>query len=409
MFNRMNSPRGSPRMDKDIHEVKFPTSYNQDNAEAMKECLAKKDSVAAFRMLQRVHKELHLIKLENFVLNDFLQKNDPKLLNDLDNFKKRNAKIRLSMMEKRKSLVDSSYLGGRQSRATSLAGSAIGSLQKPAQEYNLNYRTKIDMAERLIVEIKKQIEVIKAKGVDDIKILKSKIEAMRYQCADRQEIIRNFEMHFLLNDALIYATEKQKIKQFRKYMNKCLKNGKTMLGTMRLKVTSVKEHCHQLRTILISKAEISGMLVPVDFEQLQIKKEEQIRILEEKNINLFGLKEVAGKTAQCLAKEKKNLETLEEKSKILVEKTAKAIKGISKLEKESRVFENELELEEEGLRHFKIQAEEFEAPSILDYINKKQELVALQKEQKRLQRKANIKTMKLKNIISKLRAENKYK
>ncbi|XP_055849747.1 uncharacterized protein LOC129914488 [Episyrphus balteatus] len=410
MFSLLNSSHGSPRIDKDVYELLF-TVYNQRDTEGLKDCLEKSDALDVFRMVQEVNRELTSVKLENVILIDFLQKNDPRLLVGLDHVRKHSIEIRHSTMERRKSYVDSGggsspILGRSESRTTSIGGSTMGSMRRTATDYTINYRAKVEIAEKLAAEIQRHCEVLEAKGTQDIKILKGQIEEVQYRCADTEETIKNFKVQFLQNDVLENATEKQKEAQLRKFINNWLKNGRALLGTMRLKITSIQEKCHQQRTALISKADLSGMLGPVDFEQLQIKRDDQTRSLDEKNISLAGLKEVTGKASLSLAKEKKNLLAIEQKSKALQEKTADVVKGISKLEQESRIVEKELESIKESLKTIKIQVEEFEAPSITDYILKKQELIALEKEEKLLQRKSYIQNIKLQNMNMKLRSRN---
>lgn len=249
----------------------------------------------------------------------------------------------------------------------------------------------------------------------DIKLLNARVEELRFRSAETDETAKNFQLHFL-SDArdiafLEKATEKQLERKFRKFVNNWNKNARALLGTMRLRITSLQESCQQHRTALITKADLSGILGAVDFEQLKIKKNEYQKQLDEKNTHMAGLKGVTGKASLAMAEEKQEMMNIEEKSKKISNKIVEVVKAIGKLEKEAKYVDAENVKAVKMLEDLKEQVGRFDAPSVNQYIEQKDELAMLEKEEKMLHRKLYILHMKVNNIAykcKKMEAENFY-
>lgn len=227
------------------------------------------------------------------------------------------------------------------------------------------------------------------------------MEEIHYMYEETRETTKIFQLHFMRDDKdlafLNTATEKQLERKIRKFVNNWLKNARALLSTMRLRITALHEHCQQLRNELLTKADLSGILTSVDFEKLMIKRTELVNALEEKNTHMAGLKGVTGKASLSMSEEKQVMMNIEEESKQLNNKTLDVIKTISKLEKEANQVELENDKDMETLNNLKEQLERYEAPSVHDYIGKKDEVLALEKEEKMLKRKIYILEMKLDN------------
>lgn len=231
------------------------------------------------------------------------------------------------------------------------------------------------------------------------------MEEIYIMCKETQDTAKNFQLHFLRDkddlDFLCVATEKQLERKLRKFVNNWIKNGRALLATMRLKITALQDHCQKLRNELLTKTDLSGILTAIDFEKLMIKRTELLNSLDEKNIHMAGLKAVTGKASLSMAEEKQIMMNIEAESKQLNNKTLEVIKAIGKLENEVRLVESENERDTEALNSLKLQWQRFEAPSINQYIGKKHELLALQKDEKMLRRKIHILNMKLDNVQKK--------
>ncbi|KAM7353197.1 cilia- and flagella-associated protein 263 [Cochliomyia hominivorax] len=399
------------------------SKFFQSSDDEQKELLKNIDVLELFRAVQYITHELGMLQLENYFLIDFLQKNDAKLLIGLAQHRATAHSVQGNLLRSGGKMSIFSMpvgggggasLGGYRSRSitsksllTSLSIHTLGSQKKvaAAQEYKLNYRAKADMAEKLANEVEKRLNEIERNATHDIKQLRAQMEELNFTYIETQETAKNFELHFLsdANDLafLSKATEKQIDRKFRKFVNNWTKNARALLATMRLKITNLHEHCQQLRNELLTKADLSGILTAIDFEKLIIKRAELLNALEEKNVHMAGLKGVTGRAALSMAEEKQIMMNIEQESKRLSAKTIELAKTISKLEKEAEIVEAENEKDIMNLESLRSQLEHYEAPSVNEYVERKNEVLALEKEEKMLRRKIYILQMKLDNTQKK--------
>lgn len=238
-------------------------------------------------------------------------------------------------------------------------------------------------------------------------MLRGHIEEMRFMYEETQETIKIFQLHFLSSEKdlrfLNIATEKQLERKIKKFVNNWLKNARALLSTMRLRITALHEQCQRLRTELLTKSDLSGVLTAVDFEKLMIKRTELLNALDEKNAHMSGLKGVTGRAALSMSEEKQAMMIIEEESRQLQTKMIEVVKSIGKLDREAFMVERENNRDLQILEELKSQLERFEAPSVNDYIAKKTELLNLEKERKMLLRKVYILEMKLRNTQKKFK------
>ncbi|XP_053958423.1 girdin [Anastrepha ludens] len=395
--------------------------YRLMNEEAKNEYLEKYDALDMFTAVQEINHELASVKLENHFLTDFLERNDPKMLFGL--------KQRRTTAEQQRRLTTASIsaasahlsiatprrsVGSRPSENMSIYNTSqsnyTGTSKKGGlldmhggqMDYRLNYKAKCDMAEKATTEIEKRVNEMESKAMQGIKFLNARIEELQFRYNETEETIMNFQLHFLNDkqDLLFLETagEKQVERKFRKFVNNWLKNARALLSTMRLRITALNESCQQLRSDLITKADLSGILSEVDFEQLIIKRNELLNSLDEKNAHMAGLKSVTGKASLAMSEEKKIMMNLEEESKSIAYKTIDIIKNVSQLERETKCVEEENKKELKVLQTLKEQLELYQAPSVYQYVEKKDELLMLEKEEKMLHRKIYILNVKLNNV-----------
>ncbi|XP_011200499.1 girdin [Bactrocera dorsalis] len=394
--------------------------YRLMNEEAKDEYLEKYDALDMFTAVQEINRELAIVKLENHFLIDFLERNDPKMLIGLKT-------RRITASAQRRTTTTSSVGSARLSNATprrsiSSRPSETVSMYNTSQsnytgaskkggppgmhsgqmEYRLNYKSKCDMAEKATTEVEKRVNEIESKAMQAIKLLNARIEELQFRYDETDETMKNFQLHFLKDEKDIVfletAGEKQIERKFKKFINNWLKNARALLSTMRLRITALHENCQQLRSDLITKSDLSGILSAVDFEQLMIKRNELLNSLDEKNAHMAGLKSVTGKASLAMSEEKQIMMNIEEESKSIANKTVDVIKNVSQLEREAKAVEEENKKELKILQSLKEQLERYQAPSVNQYVEKKDELLMLEKEEKMLQRKIYILNMKLNNV-----------
>ncbi|TDG44504.1 hypothetical protein AWZ03_009082 [Drosophila navojoa] len=384
--------------------------YLQMTDEERRVKLTQMDALDMLRTVEEIQKELAIYKLENYIMVDFLEKNDPKLLVGLRQRRNSMAKRMQSRTRPQDNLAQSSrHSSSKRSMSLSIhmgAMSQIGERRKQV-EHKLNFKAKAELAEKAAAEVEKRVIDIERNAMVEVKQLRAKIEELHYRSEETIETEKNFLLHFLRdsNDIAFLegATERQVERKLRKFTANWFKNARALLGTMRLTIVSLQETCQQHRADLITKADLSGILTAVDFEKLIIKRTELTNELEEKNTHMAGLKGVTGKTSLAMTEEKQAMMNLETEMRNVLNRTEEISRTIVKLEKEVAMVRVNNEKDYVILNELRAQLEEYDAPSITEYIEKKEEALLLEKEEKMLQRKIYILNMKLNNVMRRCR------
>lgn len=133
------------------------------------------DALELYSAVQMVHREVANFKLENHIMVDFLEKNDPKLLIGL-------RYRRASIMKKSEAAGASKHtpqgsLAHNSSRhsskrslsmsihmASSMGGG--GTERRKALEYKLNFKAKAELAEKAAAEVERRVTDIERNGRD---------------------------------------------------------------------------------------------------------------------------------------------------------------------------------------------------------------------------------------------------
>ncbi|EDW03976.1 uncharacterized protein LOC6562463 [Drosophila grimshawi] len=388
--------------------------YNQWSDDERANRLADLDALDMWRTIETVQQELAIVKLENYIMVDFLEKNDPKLLIGLRQRRTSILKrIQMKQTAQPDSLQQSSrHSGSKRSVSMSIhmgvlgAGGGGGERRKPI-EHKLNVKAKAELAEKAASEVEKRVIDIERNAMVEVKQLRAKIEELHYRSEETIETEKNFMLHFLRdeNDALFLetATERQIERKLRKFTANWFKNARALLGTMRLTIVSLQETCQQHRADLITKADLSGILTAVDFEKLIIKRTELTNELEEKNTHMAGLKSVTGKTSLAMTEEKQVMMNLETEMRNVINRTDEITRTITKLEREVATVQQNNAKDYVILGELRAQLDEYEAPSVTEYIERKEEALYYEKEEKMLHRKIYILNMKLNNVMRRYR------
>ncbi|XP_020800751.1 uncharacterized protein LOC110178089 [Drosophila serrata] len=379
--------------------------------EEREERLGSLDALDMLRTIEQVHNDVATLRLENHIMVEFLEKNDPKLLLGL-------RQRRTSILKRLQNTKRGSVAGSRGSRQSSskrsismsvnrlasvTASAGVGTEKRRGPDYKLNYKAKAEMAEKRAAEVEKRVTDIERNALREVKQLRAKIEELHYRSEETIETENNFMLHFLRDEQdvafLEGATERQIERKLRKFTTNWFKNARALMGTMKLTIVSLQETCQQHRADLITKSDLSGILTAVDFEKLMIKRTELVNQLEEKNIHMAGLKGVTGKTSLAMTEEKQAMMNLETEMRTVLNRTEEVTRAIQKLEKEVAAVQNHNAKDNVTLDELRAQLQEYEAPSVGEYIERKEEAHVLEKEEKMLQRKIYILNMKLNNAI----------
>lgn len=137
--------------------------------------IAALDALELFGTVRAIHRELANFKLENHIMVDFLEKNDPKLLVGLRN-------RRASLMKKAQQAVSAKHTpqGSLQhnssrhsskrsmtmtmSHMASSTGGTMGGEKRKLADMRINYKTKAELAEMAAAEVERRVVDIERNG-----------------------------------------------------------------------------------------------------------------------------------------------------------------------------------------------------------------------------------------------------
>eukprot|EP00605_Chrysophyceae_sp_TOSAG23-4_P001885 GSChrysophyteH1.ASY1.ANO1.2081.1 assembled CDS len=183
-----------------------------------------------------------------------------------------------------------------------------------------------------------------------------------------------------------------------KHFEDKLKKVDGVIEKLRLKNSTLKSQITKVESQLAQKDEVGDVLHYIDFHQLQIENKQYVASIEERNDELLQVKLLTGKTIQILNEYKKRLtEKLEEETWLKSELNGKRTL-LSKLDKEEARVDKELRTERRSRNRLRQQIEEAAAmPNIEDYISQKKEMYELDSTIKNWKKKVEIVEMAAKN------------
>ena len=154
-----------------INSLQLPDFFQLD-VEEQDQRLSKIDVLELFRALQNFNRELAMVRLENHVLTDFLEKNDPKLLIGLEQ-RRATAVAQIGLRKLSRPSLGTSQGGSaialrtKSMMSKSILSNYTSSSQKKMQpqDYKINYRTKADMAEKMASEVEKRVNELERSGM----------------------------------------------------------------------------------------------------------------------------------------------------------------------------------------------------------------------------------------------------
>lgn len=381
------------------------------------------DTQELFTMVHDMQKSISYVELENTLIERFLERNDPALLVGITKLMKkpkRPTKIQFasvpeyeennsqkgsslvgSMISRQKLIDDTSSIGTATSFNRSL-GSSMRTTDSLRQNSNVSYAVKINLCDKECAIVCREMEKLQQETKQKLRDLIASVDELKLTNREAIETLNDFT-EFVHGNGVNEITKKEPLEKFLKFIDKWTKNGNALIENMHMKSTTLKQNYGQLKTALAIKSELSGILRPIDFEQLEIDKRQFLEIIDVKNTHLYGLKTATGKASLVLSNQRKVLLKSEEglaKIKKTQEKTKRAIE---KLCTEKIVVLKEIDELKDNIDKIQNKINTYEAPSIMDYMNIKQKLAMLEKELKSLKRFRHINSIKLKNLRKELR------
>lgn len=358
--------------------------------------------------------EIELIQLENNLLFAFLRDHYTKGYDQL----KKLFDSKKTFGNRRSQIINSSQMQSHRASAITMddklsfrtgysfsvrEGESIYSIKR---DQKLNISTKLLFIESDLKLFENKIKDLQLAFYMRKKSLMTKIQSLDI-C--NQDIIQNTNKFYksVIVDGMDCMTHKIKSETFLKFINLFMKDEKNYIDSMRIKAEAIKQSFYHKRNIFDGKLELSGILRPIDFEKLEIQKKSFIIILDEKNIQLIGLKQLTGASSRALTSQKKILAEKQSELQAILQKLNFVKTTEQKLNEEQRAIRNDMNKVNSQIESLTLSMKQYKAPQIFEYAMIQAELIKLRKKLKLMQRLKYMGHLKIKNLQKKLK-DNKF-
>lgn len=356
------------------------------------------------RHVEALEKEVAEIDLENELFERYLSEHDPEMLVGINKeLSKHKTATRIQFAiaadapatnNSRRQSQQSSMSVGSIVTGTSFSQSAR--TNESVHQQRVCYAMRSDLCANETVNVRNETERTEAESKKRARTLTAEIEALRLSNDEVNETRHEFK-DFVFVNGVNPLTNKVPAERFTQFFAKWKKNGNGMLEKMRLQTATMQQEYIAQRRSLASKAELSCILRPVDFEQLKIDTKLYQRELNAKNREIYSKKRASGNVSLALAVQRKHLAGKQHKLECLNEHKDRICKLTKKFQLEGDKIASEKVLWQNRNEKLAKDMSTYVGPSVMDYIQRKQELEDLDKEIKILERKHRILKIELQN------------
>ena len=360
-------------------------------------------------IVKELKKEIARANIENTWITRFLEQNSPMILKNAEIYlqsiqmeeksatstpDRRTFEIsRGESMKSLRSVQSSSFKRSYSGRST--IASSSRTTRSTNLSFNINLSLKIDLCDKETMIIREEIEMNEKSNDKLMENLTSEINEIKLRDEDFKKIKEEFNNY--IAQGKDYKTGQATAEMFVKFINKAESNGLRLADGMRLQTTTIGGKSKKIKDQLGKRQELSEILRPVDFEQMEIEKNQLLRSQIEKDKQYLGLRYSSAESSIALSlQQNKLMESIHEYNKLLArtkdgEKTVKKImKDILSVEKEAKSLE---------LANAKLlkNVETFKVPTVMQYIEKLNHEKEIIKQFKIVERKQYVTKIKFEN------------
>lgn len=277
------------------------------------------DVVELKNLVDELEREMAQTDLENELFERYLEKNDPEMLVGIKKeLAKQKAKTRIHFAltsNKSRETMRSAVSGFscRTSRSLQFDATSIGTnasfrsnrtMDSQRQDARVNFAMRAELAVKERATMRCDSDRIEAETKIKCRDLIAEVEELRLTNDELNETRREFK-EFVLENGVNPITRKIPSERLMKFIDTCIKNGNAMVAKMRLQTSTMKLGQRNRQLELAVMAELSGILRPVDFQQLEIEKTELQQQIRDKTVHLIALKRTTGNGSLALATQRK--------------------------------------------------------------------------------------------------------
>lgn len=237
-----------------------------------------------------------------------------------------------------------------------------------------------------------QYRLLEQKSDDDISLLVAIIEGIKIRVDEMRKETYEFKRDIVVG-AENTRTGHIMAEKVLRFFEQKLKEKTALMDKIKLKNAAYKNARAKMDAQVKHKEEQGDSLHSIDFHQLQIENSQFIQKINERNNLLLKLKMTTGNTVHLLNSTKRNLNALLTGSKQFKREIRERENALTRLTDELAKVETELRGARKKNKMYKIQQSNPDMPQVMDYVNQKSEMFALQAEVRNWERKCEIISM----------------
>lgn len=398
--------------------------------------LSQMATVDILRSLVDMKRSAAYTELENGYMVRYLERNDPELLLGITKMMQRNVAADTTRIQFATNVTDNQSGDGpteRMPRHNADSGdntsvvSAVMSFSSTIStrttttsvalglHQGVNFTMKIELVNKDYAVFAGDIERLRQTTKEELRDYTAQVEELRLSQAEAIDTLAEFRDFVMVKGrpldnkptpakaATTAQRESVPLERFLKFIDKWVIHGNGMVEQMRLRTATLEQETREQEKSLAIKAELSGILLPVDFEQMEIEHISFEQSYADKESHLLGLKRVAGNVSLVLAKQRRLVEQSKAKLAAVKRRTAEVKADVAKFERSRENVEDDIEHWQERVDRLTERRSMYVAPSTMQYMDVTRRLHALEREVRMLRRQEQIVVAKDKAGEAKLR------
>eukprot|EP00955_Chlamydomonas_euryale_P092817 364743-Chlamydomonas_euryale.AAC.16 len=262
-------------------------------------------------------------------------------------------------------------------------------------QLRLNDDEKNDIVSLEIELVQTEIEQLKQAGDKDIDDIRTLMEEVDMRIAETKKDTYEFKRDVIIG-AENPRTGKIMGEKVLRFLEEKLRQKDTTIEKLRLKNSTIKANIAKMEHMLAHKEEMGEVLHLVDFDQLKIENQQYLEKIEERNNELLRLKLSTSRTVQALNGLKASLHEYVQRGAHVRKTIAERRGELSKFDTDLVHVSDERTHAERTTRRLKVEQEDIDNPSIMDYIKMKHEVAEMEKHCADWKRKIDILAMEQK-------------
>ncbi|KXZ50957.1 hypothetical protein GPECTOR_14g201 [Gonium pectorale] len=251
---------------------------------------------------------------------------------------------------------------------------------------------KNDLVSQEVEMVQAEIEAIKKAGDKDIDDIRTLMEEVDMRIAETKKDTYEFKRDIIIG-AENPRSGKIVAEKMIRFLEDKLRQKDATSDKLRLKNTTTRALITKLEHQLAHKEEMGEVLHLVDFDQLKIENQQYMERIEERNNELLKLKLSTSRTVQVLNNLKSQLSDMVAAGHGLRRQIAERKADLSRFENEFSAALDEKGRGERTVRRLKLEQEDIDTPTIMDYIKLKHTVCELEKQLTDWRRKIEIMTL----------------